>query len=414
LTPLRKRQKGDQELAQQMKEKGLELPSHLEAEVARQEKKRERNRAAMAAKRSATKMSEGSRSISIPKSPIGPLPVRTWIDDVIQKWDSHPISSISSLHSVGLTILRKLASLPVPPPRQPVGENLIKILGFPTRGCISPNLRLVGNDLLDGMDHNVVDFISRDPEINISGRDILFSMMAPLVGGDMNSPERRLYGALDIRFSNNGIKLCEYRASPYDTDNRCTVHPNQWTITLTPAGAITHTHMDYYGREQFFIHLFGQKIWLLWPPTKKNLDIFAKYHTQRMQEDLIARSIDELEGLEVFYTTEEQAFLMRPNVLHACMSVGVASHLGAWVWRLEEYRTSFSMIDWGLDWVRGKSSTDAPITDYIEEFRIIKCEIAAWKQLVKDNPNDGDSEEVKKSLKELEAKASKTKSLFPK
>jgi glyoxylase-like metal-dependent hydrolase (beta-lactamase superfamily II) len=57
-------------------------------------------------------------------------------------------------------------------------------------------------------------------------------------------------------------------------------------MALTPPGAITHTHMDHYGREQYFAHLFGEKIWLLWPPSAKNLEIFGKYHMQSTPEDL--------------------------------------------------------------------------------------------------------------------------------
>jgi hypothetical protein len=44
--------------------------------------------------------------------------------------------------------------------------------------------------------------------------------------------------------------------------------------------------MDHYGREQYFAHLFGEKIWLLWPPSAKNLEIFGKYHMQSTPEDL--------------------------------------------------------------------------------------------------------------------------------
>jgi hypothetical protein len=341
-----------------------------------------------------------------------PPPQNAWLNLVIQKWDSYPISSIELLHSIGSIILKKLASLPNPLPGAPLNGTLIKMLGKPTRGSTVPTLRLVGNDLVDGSDHNVVEFITRNPEIGISGIDVMLSITNVLTMCDMNSPERRLYGALDIRLGEKGIKLCQYRATPYDNDKRFLVDPGHWTVALTPPAAITHTHADYYGRHQFFIHLFGHKLWLLWPPTKKNLDIYGKYHTQTTPVDLTSRCIDELEGLQAFFTTEEQAFVMMPNVLHACISVSASSHLGTWVWMLPEYKASLSMVGWGLEWLGGKAGTDAPISDYEEELTTIKSEIDVWKRLIKENPKDADSKEAKKILKSLEIKYSEVELLF--
>jgi len=325
--------------ARELLAKGEPLPSNLQSVVDSDDKHREKQRIAAANKRELEKkktneIDQGripgpsSRVDNNPlKVPHPPAP-NSWLHRVIEIWDSHPISSIKSLHSVGSTILRKLSSLPN---SIPVDESLIKILGKPTRGSIAPSLRLVGNDLLAGKDHNVFEFITRSPEGGISGLDIMLSMANVLTLCDMNSPERRLYGALDIRLTEAGIKLCGYRATPYDGDKRFLVDPHHWTVTLTPAGAISHTHMDYYGRHQFFVHLFGHKIWLVWPPSQKNLEIYGKYHTQTTPLDLTSRCIDELEGLQVFYTTKEQAFVMMPNVLHACISISMSSHLGAWV-----------------------------------------------------------------------------------
>lgn len=335
-----------------------------------------------------------------------------WMNSVIEVWDSHIISSIEWLHSVGSIILKKLSSLPDPLPSLPIDDTLIKMLGKPTRGRVAPNLRLVEHDLLGGKDHNVVEFITRSPEIGISGRDIMLSMTNLLTMCDMNSPERRLYGALDIQLTERGIKLCQYRATPYDNDKRFFVDPKHWTVSLTPPGAITHTYADYYGRHQFFIHLFGRKIWLLWPPTKKNLDIYGKYHTQPTPVDLTSICIDELEGLQALYTTEEQAFVMMPNVLHACISISMSSHIGTWVWMLPEYKASLSMVDWGLDWLCSKAGTDAPISDYEEELATIKSEIHVWKRLIKDNPKDAHTKEVRNILKYLDGRYSVVQSLF--
>jgi len=76
-------------------------------------------------------------------------------------------------------------------------------------------------------------------------------------------------------------------------------------MTLTPPWAITHTHMDYYGCNQYMVHLFGHKIWLLlWPPTEKNLAIFGLHYMQLPNSDTTLSCIQELEGLQVFYARE--------------------------------------------------------------------------------------------------------------
>ncbi len=79
------------------------------------------------------------------------------------------------------------------------------------------------------------------------------------------------------------------------------------------------------------VHLFGHKLWLVWPPTDKNLEIFSKYHTQRPASNLTLRCLQELEGLQSFYTTIEQAFVLQPNVLHACLCIGTSAHTGTHV-----------------------------------------------------------------------------------
>ena len=98
--------------------------------------------------------------------------------------------------------------------------------------------------------------------------------------------------------------------TPYDDNKGFLVNPDHWMATPTPAGAISHTHIDYYRCHQFFIHLFSHKIWLVWPPSQKNLKIYGKYHMQMSPVDLTSRCIDELQGLQVFYIRQEQAFVM--------------------------------------------------------------------------------------------------------
>jgi hypothetical protein len=106
----------------------------------------------------------------------------------------------------------------------------------------------------------------------------------------------------------------------------------------------------------------------------------------------------------VFHVKDETAFVLRPNVLHACISLSLSSHLGGWLWELSEYRDSLRMVEWGLDWLRAKARGPAPIGDYIGEFHTIKSEVEAWQNLLKDNPNEKESKELKRILKGVQSK----------
>jgi hypothetical protein len=169
-------------------------------------------------------------------------------------------------------------------------------------------------DILQAKDPNVTEFISRSCEMGIGALDVVASMMNPTTYCDMQSSERRLYGALDIPVTTDGLGLCGYAVERYEDGKENYVPRKAWTTTFTPPGAITHTHMDFYGRYQYMVHLFGHKLWLLWPPTPKNLERLWSNHTQYTDPDLTERCIDEMEGLQVFYATEEQIFVVKPNV----------------------------------------------------------------------------------------------------
>ncbi len=172
----------------------------------------------------------------------------TWLIDVLDQWRSSPISRIPSLHDVGKAIIRKLLSyspLPIP-----TDGSLIKILGPPNRDSIPPSMRLVMKDLLQPGQHNVCDFIGRSPEIGVTGEDVVSSLLLSSTLVDMNSPDRRLYGALDIPMTKTGLSQCKYKASEYTDSAEYLVSDKIWTTAFTPPGAITHVHMDHYGRHQ--------------------------------------------------------------------------------------------------------------------------------------------------------------------
>jgi hypothetical protein len=328
-------------------------------------------------------------------------PENEWIRCLRKKWDAPSISVMPKLHEVGIGIIEKLMRIKSLPPK-PIDDSMVLLLGRPKRSSVSPSIRLVLTDLLQGKDPNVTEFISRSGELGIGPLDVLASMMTPNTYCDMGSSERRLYGALDIPMTETGLKMCRYVVERFEDGRDNYVPKKVWTTTFTPPGAITHTHMDFYGRHQYMVHLFGHKLWLLWPPTPKNMAMIWSNHTQYAEPDLTERCIDEMEGLQVFYTTEEQIFIIKPNVIHACVSVSISGHSATWFWRLETYRESLRMMEWGLDWLMAKVSSDAPTGDYKEGLEVIEDELKAWKELLKRN----------KELKELKVEVERMEGLL--
>jgi hypothetical protein len=312
-------------------------------------------------------------------------PEQEWIKHLLKKWDAPSISVIPKLHEVGKRIIEKLLDASTALPPNPINDSLVILLGKPKRTSAVPTIRLVLTDILQAKDPNVTEFISRTSEVGIGALDVIASMMNPSTYCDMQSSERRLYGALDIPVTTDGMGLCGYTVEGYKDGKVNYVPRKEWTTTFTPPGAITHTHMDFYGRYQYMIHLFGIKLWLLWPPTPKNLEILWSNHTQYTDPDLTERCIDEMEGLQLFYATEEQIFVVKPNVLHACVSVGICGHSATWFWRMETYQESLRMVEWGLNWLRAKVSSDAPRRDYEEGLKTIEAELKVWREMVKRN-----------------------------
>ena len=329
-------------------------------------------------------------------------PENVWLRSVLKIWNAHPISTIPCLHKVGKGIFETLLNWPNPLPPVPNDESTIKIHGKPTRGAMDPTLSLVLEDMLQGKDCNVSEFISRVAEPSISPAKVIASMMNPSTLCDMSTPDRRLYGALDIVCSPTGLGSCKFRAAEYETSTKNWIPNKSWTTALTPPGAITHTHMDYYGRNQYMVHLFGHKIWLLWPPTEKNLKIFGLYHTQLPDSDTTSRCMQELEGLQIFYAKEEQAFVLQPNVLHACICLGTSAHSGTWVWMLQDIGKSLRLVKWGLDWIMKSYGREATTAGLGSEVDIIQSEVDVWRILLSENPTDVDSLAAKEAMEEVE------------
>ncbi len=215
---------------------------------------------------------------------------------------------------------------------------------------------------------------------------------------------RRLYGALDIRESDIGIGSCNIKAFPFNKQKESLVDEGGWSSTWTPPGAISHTHMDFYGSMQYFIHFYGKKLWLLWPPTPRNLEWFLSHHKQRANNNRTLDCINNLEGLQLHYVDNcEVIFVLKPNTLHACISFSSSGHTGVQVRSLEHFDESYRIMLWGIQWLKtgfyralGQSRAEL-----LQEADELKDEVDKWNILAKKNPKHHSITGVKEKVKDI-------------
>ena len=141
---------------------------------------------------------------------------------------------------------------------------------------------------------------------------------------------------MNIPVSDNSLGLCSFNATPYSHDATSTIDDSAWLTVWTSPGAISQLHMDHYGTTQYFVHLFGQKLWLTWPPTAHNLVFLDSLHPQKAHLNRTKICLENLEKLELFLVKEPgQAFVLKPNTIHICMSISRSCHSAIRVWSLD-------------------------------------------------------------------------------
>jgi len=172
-------------------------------------------------------------------------------------------------------------------------------------GTVLPLLNLLLVDLLQDKDFQATDFILGEPVADMQVLDFMANMYRSLFK-DNRTNACQLYGALNIPVLDNGLGLCSFDATPYSHDATSIVDDSAWLMVWTSPGAILQIHklqphMDHYGATQYFVHLFGQKLWLTWPPTAHNLVFLDSLHCQKAHLNRTKICLENLEQLEFFW-----------------------------------------------------------------------------------------------------------------
>jgi len=330
-------------------------------------------------------------------------PANEWILDLSKKWNSYPISAIDPMLPIGNSIIDKLLSLPQEFPKVPKDySTLHPVESPPTFRCV-PSASDIISDLVLAKSSNIYDFVNRYGNPDVEYPVFLDSMIKACEGISWKE-NRKLYGALDIYATSNGLGSCGLEIH-FDKPQENIQDKEGWASAWTPPGAITHTHMDFYGSMQYFIHLYGNKLWLLWPPSEKNLAFFSTLHKQTASTNRTLECILHLEGLQLLYHDSSPApFILKPNTLHACISFTSSIHAGVRIWSVPSFDISLSIMEWALRWIKGNNGLTR--SELIDEADSLQNEIEMWSLLVKKNRNISSSSRIQNSLKFLKASLS--------
>ena len=316
--------------------------------------------------------------------PTSPL-LCTWLKDAENDWLSLIYDTNLPLLQTGREIFTNLYNLSSTA-CSPGAANHVDIVPARAFGTVLPSLNLLLVDLLHDEDFQATDFISGEPVADMQVMDFMANMYRPLFKDDR--PDAcQLYGALNIPVSDNGLGLCSFDATPYSHDAASIVDDSAWLTVWTSPGAISQPHMDHYGATQYFVHLFGQKLWLTWPPTPHNVVFLDSLHRQKADLNRTKICLENLEKLEFFLVKEPgRAFVLKPNTIHACMSISGSCHSAIRVWSLDHWEESCRLMRWGIQWLTKQFEKDHIASNVTFDIEKLEDEIEQWKTLERRGP----------------------------
>ncbi len=319
----------------------------------------------------------------------------------------------------GWRILWKLAALSFAVPSWPHGPELkhIGIIHAHTSHLkLKPKALHVVEDLLrardDGVHISIVNSILGGPADHNSIGTVITSLIFSGVGCRYDPTEEvTQIAALTIPASSSGLggvdllperfKVCTntvYERGVYEqrtpsaekkkskSSKKPQVQPPEvplWASCVVPIGAITGPHLDYCGCSQLIQHIQGRKLWLCWPPTTHNLDIYLR---KRLSGNLTLSTedaIDILEDMELLLLDDKQTcFTLPGGTIHAVLTFTASCHTGLKLWRMEDLEVAKEMTKIQSENMDQRATLDQSTFGSCQEyFEDLKGELENWGEL---------------------------------
>ncbi|KAJ7790948.1 hypothetical protein B0H14DRAFT_3161158 [Mycena olivaceomarginata] len=137
----------------------------------------------------------------------------------------------------------------------------------------------------------------------------------------------------------------------------------------TPSGWFTDTHVDGNGTSQTLAHVEGEKLWLVWPATEKNLAWWGINHPSPLhgREPLTPSALDNLEGLQVLHVIQPCTFILPPFAIHSVISFSTSSHTGTYFAHSAHWAQARLGLDFAKTLVRNPAFGDIKASVLIED-----------------------------------------------
>jgi hypothetical protein len=265
----------------------------------------------------------------------------------------------------------------------------------------------------DGVHISIVNSILGSPADHISVSAIITSLIFSGVGCRSDPVEEvTQIAALTIPASSSGLgkvdllparfKVCTktvYERTVYHeqrngekkkSKKKPQVQPLEvplWASCVVPVGAITSPHTDYSGCAQLIQHIQGRKLWLCWPPTAHNLDIYLRKRLSGNLSLSTEDAIDLLQDMELLLLDDDQTcFTLPGGTIHAVLTFTESCHTGLKLWRAEDLKVARAMSEIQSEHVDRMITLDSSTFGFCKQyFADLMGELEYWRELGRKN-----------------------------
>jgi hypothetical protein len=286
-----------------------------------------------------------------PIPPQDPASPNRWIGPLREEWLGTPLKFLPRA-AQGLQLLDRLLAFQneIPQYECYVPFQSIYHRQVPTMAHIMADLDLVPINELTIYDQGL-----RHGAYGITKPQLMASWFRAPYIREFN-PTYRLYNILDLPCHKDGLGQCEITVPPGLLEQGMEERIDGVSIrgsAICPAGTLTDIHKDYSGSGQFMISVEGRKLWLIWPPTEKNLKWWTAHHTRTATATLTLDAINNMEGLELLLHEGQESFLILPYYFHAVLTFEASAHCGSPIWRLDWWQEiAKAAMEWEYLWAK--------------------------------------------------------------
>lgn len=323
-----------------------------------------------------------------------------WLLDLLHEWTTAPLANVSKSQRIGKDILQALLQRPQPVPRCPVpGSSVIRGLQELQYTKAKPTSRHVLDEYMkDIASTNGLDSTKQCSRIFTSGstrgiaEDISpsASLHSFIFAGESESQGEEPISAISIPDANLnetcGLSIPPHvRQMPGKVVHWHGTSRTPWRYGIFARGAILFPHVLAWTGSSYISHFSGKQLWLFWPPTKENLEVFTEKWFAEGDSGLLnpTEAILKLSGLEVLLVddTTQSSWVVPPGTICCAMTFSkLATQGGFCFFSREDWEGARQASGLVLDIVRGAKA--GATEDARGALIQIQVAIAKWEELV--------------------------------